>query len=190
VARQDFCLGFGVAVGMAGGFDGWRLALETVAGGCAVGASALTDFTVGAVAFAAGLAGVSVFTTDFWVLVALDTTAALAFAVVFFGAFVLTFVANFGAAGVFVFGVADLNSGSEGAGLVAVLEAGAAALVLVVAIDLARGLRFGAACLTGAFVTAGFGALLPNGASMELTNARFMAWVMRIWRSTMRDIKK
>lgn len=182
MARQDFCLGFEVAVGMAGGFDGWRLALETVDGAEAVGAPALTDFTVGAVAFAAGLVGVSVFTADFWVVVVLDTTAALAFAVVCVGAF--------GAAGAFVFGVTDLNSGSEGAGLVAVFEAGAAALGLVVAIDLARGLRFGAACLTGALVTAGFGALLPNGASMELTNARFMAWVMRIWRSTMRDIKK
>ena len=65
MARQDFCLGFEVAAGMAGGFDGWRLALETVGGAEAVGASALTDFTVGAVAFAADLAGVSVSTTDF-----------------------------------------------------------------------------------------------------------------------------
>ena len=105
----------------------------------------------------------------------LGATAALAFAVVFLGALVLALVASFGAAGAFVFGVTDLNSGSEGAGLVAVLEAGAAALVFAVAIDLARGLRLGAAFLTGALVTAGFGALLLNGASMELTNARFMA---------------
>lgn len=183
-------MGFEVAAGMAGGFDGWRLALETVVGAEVAGASALTDFTVGAVAFAAGLTGALVFTADFCVVVVLGATVDLTFAVVFLGAFVLAFVANFGAAGAIVFGVTDLNSGSDGAGLVAVFEAGAAALVLVVAIDLARGLRFGAACLTGALVTAGFGALLPNGASMELTNARFMAWVMRIWRSTMRDIKK
>ncbi|MBE1291916.1 MAG: hypothetical protein GJ677_05430 [Rhodobacteraceae bacterium] len=183
-------MGFEVAAGMAGGFEGWRLALAAVAGGEAAGASASTDFTVGAVAFAAALTGVSVFTTDLWVVVVLGAMSALAFAVVFLGAFVLAFFADFGAAGAFAFGVADLNSGSEGAGLVAVFEAGAAALVLVVAIDLARGLRFGAACLAGALVTAGFGALLPNGASMVPTSARFMAWVMRIWRSTMRDIKK
>lgn len=155
-----------------------------------VGASALTDFTVGAVAVVAGFFGAPVCTADFWVEVALVATAALAFAVVFLGAFVLAFVADFGAAGAFVFGVTDLNSGSEGAGLVAVFEAGAAALVFAVAIDLARGLRFGVSFLTGALVTAGLGALPANGASMELTNARFMAWVMRIWRSTMRDMKK
>lgn len=183
-ARQGFCLGFVVCAGMAGGFEGWRLALETVAGGCSIGASALTVFTVDTFAFAGDLVGVSVFTADFL------TDMALAFATDCVGAFALAFVEAFGTARVVVFGATDLNFGSDGAGLVTVFEAGAAALVLAVVIDLARVLRLGAVFLTGALVTAGVGLAVSKGASRVLTSARFMAWVMRIWRSTMRDIKK
>lgn len=185
-ARQGFCLGFVVGAGMAGGFEGWRLALETVAGAEAAGASALTDFTVDTFAFAfvEDLIGVSSFTADFWGVVV------LVFATDRVGAFVLAFVEAFGAARVVVLGTTDANFGSDGAGLVTVFEAGAAALVLAVVIDLARGLRLGAVFLTGALVTAGIGLAVSKGASMVLTSARFMAWVMRIWRSTMRDIKK
>ena len=130
-ARQDVCLGFVVGAGMAGGFEGWRLALAAVAGGCAIGASAVTVFTVDTFAFARDLVGVSVFTADFL------TEMVLAFATDCVGVFALAFVEAFGTARVVVFGATDLNFGSDGAGLVTVFEAGAAALVLAVVIGLA-----------------------------------------------------